>query len=440
MQNRSFTTPLLSLAIAWLLLVPMLVFASEYGFSFEGAPSNSEVGAAEAGVATGGNSGSSVVRIQNLAVYAICAGVTVSALNVIVAGFWSDLLLSALVILAFASSLWSQDPHGSFVTSIYLTLNIALAFYLLQRFSPENLMKLFMLVGACAVVGTLVLVVAFPQYGLQFRGGSAAHGAWEGIFRQKNICGEALVYLLTPAFFVRLSGRYGPILRIAYIVSLLFVIAMTRSVGAWAMCIGTLFAIVVIRKLARARGTDAAVLVLCGCLVLFAVSLLAIRNADTLLYLVGKDPTLTDRTVIWAHLLTSVLKRPLLGFGYMAFWGGLHGESANIAIALDWPGISYAENGLLELCLSLGLVGVFLFLLLFARAVRDGIYCYRRNATPEVMWLITILVFTLFANIEAGKLLYPSDLECILQYIAFIGLRQQRLRIQQTSLREPVAA
>lgn len=428
MQQKSLNRPFLSLVVVWLLLFSLLVFASEYGFSFEKGVSNSELGAAEAGLTD--NSGSSVMRVQKLAAYAICAGLAAPISAVILTDFAGDMLLPAILAFAVVSVAWSQKPSTTLLQSVYLALNMALAFYLLRRFSGEDLMKLFMLVGAVAAAGTLIAVVFFPRYGLQFRGGSADHGAWEGIFGHKNICGAVFTYLLTPAFFVRLSGRYRTILRFSYIFTLLFIVVMTRSAGAWLVCLATIAAIVAMRTMARMRSLDGIAVALCGCVVLLAVGLVVADHMDFLMYLIGKDPTMTGRTIIWANLIPSVLKRPWTGFGYMAFWGGLQGESANVAIAMNWPGISYSENGLLELCLSLGLIGVGLFLLLFARAVRDGVHCFRHDVTPEAMWFISILIFTVFANIEGGKLLYPSDLECILQYIAFIGLSQQRLRMR----------
>jgi O-antigen ligase len=171
-----------------------------------------------------------------------------------------------------------------------------------------------------------------------------------------------------------------------------------------------------------------------------SLAFLAFLNREPLLALFGKDVTLTGRTVLWHYLSLSILKRPLTGFGYMAFWQGLQGESGNIRILMNWPGISYAENGIIELWLGLGLIGVLLFAAAFARAIRDGIYCFRRNATPATMFYISILLVTVFENIEAGKVAYPSQLQCILQYVAFIGLRQERRKIREQTFDRRIAA
>ena len=105
-------------------------------------------------------------------------------------------------------------------------------------------------------------------------------------------------------------------------------------------------------------------------------------------------------------------------------------KSANIAIAMNWPGIGYSENGLIDLCLGLGAVAVVIFLLLFGRAIRDAIYCFKSDASPVVMWYATILFFTAVSNIAAGQIFRPTSLECILQVVAFVGLAQERRRIR----------
>ena len=71
------------------------------------------------------------------------------------------------------------------------------------------------------------------------------------------------------------------------------------------------------------------------------------------------------RTDIWVLVMRSIAKRPLLGYGYYAFWQGLKGESGNIIVAAHWV-FGYAHNGVLEIWLQLGLVGTALsFVTLF---------------------------------------------------------------------------
>jgi O-antigen ligase len=433
------TKPLYTLAIPWILLIPLLVFASGGGFSFETASVNTEFGSVGAGLTATSQSESRVLWFQAYGVYLICGLLATQGLRAIMKGFREHLLMSALVAVALASVFWSQNPRGTLVSSAFLAANVALAFYLLWRFSSNDVMKLMMFVGTVAAVGSLILIFLFPQYGTQLRG-SYAHGAWQGIWGHKNLCAEALTYLLIPGCFVKLSGRYSWVFRMSYFLTLFCIIAMTRSVGGWVICFCTMCSVLLLLQLRRASKKDIVAFTLIIVAIVSCLAFLAFLNLEPLLAAFGKDVTLTGRTVLWHFLFESMLKRPLTGFGYMAFWQGLQGESGNIRLWLNWPGLSYAENGMIELWLGLGLIGVTLFAAMFARAIRDGIYCFRRNATPATMFYISILLFTVFANIEAGKVMYPSQLECILQYMAFIGLRQERRKFEGQAFDEYIAA
>jgi exopolysaccharide production protein ExoQ len=74
---------------------------------------------------------------------------------------------------------------------------------------------------------------------------------------------------------------------------------------------------------------------------------------------VGKDPTLTDRTKIWAFLLGMHIN-PLIGTGYESFWLG---PRLRWFWTMSGQGhINEAHNGFLEIYLQLGIIGVFLIL------------------------------------------------------------------------------
>jgi O-antigen ligase len=169
-------------------------------------------------------------------------------------------------------------------------------------------------------------------------------------------------------------------------------------------------------------------------LVAFGVTVAAIAailsNPGPVLALIGKDPTLTGRTGIWSSLLVSIWKRPLVGYGYFAFWKGLYGESANVVLQAHWPGMSYAENGVLELWLELGAVAVVLYAMIFFTAVKDALYCLRRDPSKSIMWYASLLFYVGFTNLWAGNLLAASNLECVIPFIAYVGLRKEARRIR----------
>ncbi len=77
--------------------------------------------------------------------------------------------------------------------------------------------------------------------------------------------------------------------------------------------------------------------------------------------LLGKDPTLTDRTILWSELL-KVKINPIFGTGFESFWLG---ERYQKLAESRWWQPNEAHNGYLETYLNLGLVGLILLIGLF---------------------------------------------------------------------------
>lgn len=75
---------------------------------------------------------------------------------------------------------------------------------------------------------------------------------------------------------------------------------------------------------------------------------------DRIITLLGREPSLTSRVPMWADLI-SLVRNPLVGFGYESFWLGERQE----IIYADWGISGNAHNGYLEMYLNLGLIGVF---------------------------------------------------------------------------------
>jgi O-antigen ligase len=409
----------------------LLVFASLYGFSFERGSLNSFIGADQQAIAASDSGRDMVIGTQATLMYLLSLACILPWIKPV----WKQVRRNALIfsVLGWAvlSVIWSEMPSTSVFNSVRMAINMVLVIYLFERYSANDIQKLMMLVGCVAAAGSLFLVFVLPQYGLQSRGVYAL-GAWEGIFGQKNLCGLEMLLLLLPAFFVKLTGAYARTLRIGYIVTVLVIVAMTRSAGAWVVGSLCLAFVALLKLTSRMRRKDAAVVVIAIVGVGAAAGVLALSYYDTLMYALGKDPTMTGRTVLWAGLIRLAMRHPLCGYGYMAFWQGIvKGPTRGLALQMGWLGLAGAESGVLEMWLELGIVGLFLYVAIFLRGVKDGLYCIGRGASPAALWYVSILFYVVATNIEGGLLLAPSSLSCILPFVAFVGLRREAQRMRE---------
>jgi len=432
--ERTDRTNFLSLVNIWVLCGILLVFASVYGFSFERGGLNSISGTDSQVVAVVDETRNAVVNTQLAVAYLLSACCILPWIRPVWLQMGRNPLIFSVLGWVMLSVLWSDAPSSSVINSIRIGMNLILVVYLFERYSANDIQKIMMLVGCVAAAGSILMVVVFPQYGLQMRN-LEAFGAWQGIFGQKNLLGLELLILLLPAFFVELKGIHAKRLRVAYIVTLLALILMSHSVGAWVasfLCVSFVALLKVTTRMPK-RDAMLVVIVIGGAAITGGLAVLV--NYDAMMYALGKDPTITGRTVLWSGLIHLALQRPLLGYGYVAFWHGLNGPTRYLALQMNWLGLAGAENGVLETGLELGIVGVLLYAAIFVRSGMHALFCIGRGASAAALWYTSILFYVVVTNIEGGALLMPSNLACILPFVAYVGLGREVQRLCERRIR-----
>ena len=128
--------------------------------------------------------------------------------------------------------------------------------------------------------------------------------------------------------------------------------------------------------------------------------------------MLGKDPTLTGRTDIWGYVIPDIYRRPFLGWGYAAFWSTENPEAWKIADALHWFA-PQAHNGVLEILLSVGLIGAVFFLYLWGRTVRLSLKCMRTSESAMAITCLCICAGAVLVGVSETVLLYPGPITSI---------------------------
>jgi exopolysaccharide production protein ExoQ len=132
---------------------------------------------------------------------------------------------------------------------------------------------------------------------------------------------------------------------------------------------------------------------------IYLVLAFGLDMSGTMAGAVGKDPTLTDRTKIWAFLL-SMRTNPLIGTGYESFWMGSR---------LQWfaersglGALNEAHNGYLEIYLNLGAIGV-LLLLAFVMTGYRNIWSKLGKFAELRPLLLALWIIFLFYNVTEAS-------------------------------------
>jgi exopolysaccharide production protein ExoQ len=308
--------------------------------------------------------------------------------------------------LAVASTFWSEAAVLTARRSFGLVGTVLVALLLAQRLRPLELLN--------ALRQAMVLLASFSLVLYVLRVPAVVddtHGTLRGVVATKNSLGffMALGLLACAAHYVLEPRNRRRVVASAG----LFGITLSLTDSKSAILISIAVAGVTLAVLLGRRRHGTGLLVAGGCLVL-AVATFILPNAsmEGAARLIGEDTTLTGRDAVWEESLAAAEAHQFLGYGYGAFWQGTD-AAARIQGRLLWE-VPTAHNGVLEVLLDLGYVGVLASLLvvlgLLARGVRDW-QCGRRRAAALRLPLLVLLVFS---NIVESNFLVQNSLLALL--------------------------
>jgi len=287
-------------------------------------------------------------------------------------GFFArNIFLVAFLFFALLSVLWSDFPFVSFKRWFRDLGNYLVILVVVSDPNPlEAARTLLRRFCYLLIPLSILLIKYFPYLARQYEVWSG-NAQFVGAATSKNMLGA--VCLISGIFFfwdtvARWSDR-------------------KERRNKWIIRLNAAFVLMTLWLLNLSSSATSKVCLVIGCLVIIAAYSGVVRRHPALLkvsiptifclYLIlafglglsgqlaaqlGRDPTLTDRTIIWNTLL-SLHTNSLIGTGYESFWLGprLHRIWEVVG------GINEAHNGYLDMYLNLGLIGVvFLVAFLFA--------------------------------------------------------------------------
>ena len=185
-------------------------------------------------------------------------------------------------------------------------------------------------------------------------------GNWRGFFTHKNGAGAGMAVLII--FGIYIFRRLNAVLGSAIVAFAALFLFFTESKSSMALLpLALIFSVVFVRlhKAVAKLIVLISVLAIIGALTIGSVQFAAVNT------LVGKlisDPTFTGRDAIWQFTLDHIAQRPIVGFGYQAFW--VTDDLVNRWTWLESWGYraSDAHNGYLNIAVMTGLVGLVLTL------------------------------------------------------------------------------
>lgn len=357
------------------------------------------------------------IQFVRYVAYLVAAGVVLVFYRPVFRAASRVIPLVLLVGLAILSLFWSVSSYETVASALTLTILTMFGLFLAERYSLAQILIIL------AVVSWLTVLFSYLYVLVPAMNGIDVEGSWRGAFIHKNLLGLGMVLSILVSIFLgtyRRRHRAGCLILFMLSVVMLF---QSDSKTSMAVLVGTLMCLPLLRFAASGSGPA-------SLLVLFTVVALSIILPNlysvysSVVDALGRDVTLTGRTEIWEAVRVMIAKRPMLGYGYEAFWARPDGPSTNVIYRVGWR-LTHAHNGYLQLWLDLGFFGIFLFLSSFVMA---WISAYRSLRTVKsFMGAFPVAFLTLmFAyNLSETALLETSIWWVI--YVAMASLRARKV-------------
>jgi exopolysaccharide production protein ExoQ len=328
-------------------------------------------------------------------------------------GLGGTLLLAVVTFLIF-STLWSVDLEASLRRSFeYLFFALAVI-GIANSLGGNEYMQVMRWTVFLSAIASLVLLVISPANVLM------EDGAMRGVFTHKNVLGQFMAAgVLASLHGIRVRGghRRSCAAMIIVFVGLAFAARSTTAL----MTIFVFCAAEMSIALSRRNGAGGGLMV---SIISMPVLATFILSPDVFLGFLGKDATLTGRTDLWEFVKICISQRPLLGWGFNAFWLPTNPAAVEISTNLGWA-VPEAHNGLLELLLEVGGVGTSLFAIVFIRNIWIAARCLRTPAKVLGASLLLCCGGILLVGVSEEVLVDPSQISVGMFFV--LGLTVERI-------------
>ena len=327
----------------------------------------------------------------------------------------------AVGLILFASILWSERPTQTLfkltvlLTMIIAAVGVAAALSLREFFNAITIVCVgFILIG---VVAEIAQGYFRPSADYRFIG--TTHPNTEAIY--------ASMLCLTARMFLDKLSRTN-LLGVSIFVFGLIVVWYTKSRTTLA---GLLFSLLATQTLVM-RGSNR-VLLIAGFLLAASVGLVGLSiisqsssgSLGELATMGRKDDvlSLSGRLPLWEELLSSINKRPILGYGYLAYWDAKRVEYLSATFRWEIP---HGHNLYLDTMLDIGIVGLGLVILAIMVALSESARYYSLHGLIEYAILFGLIVYGVINGFAESLFKLPGFPLFVALTGCFIMLKERR--------------
>jgi len=309
-----------------------------------------------------------------------------------------------LLFMALVSPLWAEMPDVVFRRAAALAGTCLFGIVMATRFSFLEQLKMLRWMFRLAAALSVAIVVLGHGVILSTGGESV-----RGVFNHKNRLGAAMALAVLVEWYIPETARWLKVVKamsLGLFAGLLFYSNSITSVVTVAVTLLIMWAFTTIyHRYKLLVPVMFSVLVVVG-LLLGAIGV----GVGSVTQSMGRSSDLTGRTELWGSIASMIIDRPVLGYGFSGFWEGASSEASVVESNIGWSP-SYSHNGYLEVTLSLGLVGLMLFLWTLVTGVRRALAQAENPQSITDLWPLAFLVFFIIHNFAECTILWQNCLE-----------------------------
>lgn len=325
----------------------------------------------------------------------VCLLFLVHPVNVFkhVYGFKFFFILIGVILLGVAGS---YDPLRSLTIIAFLSMNLFSCLYICAVLRPVDVLKSLGLACFLSVILSFLFIFIIPSYG---RMTYVFPGAWQGIFIHKNVLGKFATLALIVSLCLR--DYWARPFWIAAVVSSAALAIGTGSATSTLATVIILAAYLATKRRAylMLAGLGAVVMTVFAFLYTEVVMSALTEGFD-------KSATLSGRTTLWDLSIQYISTKPFLGYGLGAFWRTPDAQA--LRAAAGWV-VPHAHNGVLELALNVGYVGVAAYLILFSMLVRLAVRALNSGTQSILLLPLFVVMHTVIYAIGEANLVRPNS-------------------------------
>jgi exopolysaccharide production protein ExoQ len=311
-----------------------------------------------------------------------------------------------IVLFGALSTIWSYQPMQSLRGAAQIALSVLAAL----MFACGLRARSFIATTMFALITSNVVYLFVPS-----------------VFGSKNAVGQSLAIVTLSSFWVMFDRQQPAIVRVIALLALFAASPILISVNSEGALLAGVLALVcsLLPFLMRRLQPNTRIFLTCVCAfaggTALAFSLMLIDNLfDFLLLSIGKDVSLTGRTLLWSHALGVIADHPL-GVGLQAYW-----NESNIEAVRFWEAFYinshygfHFHNLWLEIGVELGVPGIVIAaattLVVFFSVWRWAL----QNPGPESCFFAGLVTFILSLTVSEVELYSQFSMTSMLFLAAY---------------------